>query len=112
MPQKKNVDIAELLRSKLHLVSGYYTQMVGLSGNLISGYNRDLQDAKKPLYESLTTTLQCVKMTTLLINGLHPNEQNLRRAMTDELYATHRALELVQNGVPFREAYRRVKKSL
>jgi argininosuccinate lyase len=112
MPQKKNIDIAELLRSKLHLVSGYYTQMVGLSGNLISGYNRDLQDAKKPLYESLTTTLQCVQMTTLLINGLHPNEQNLRRAMTDELYATHRALELVQSGVPFREAYRRVKKSL
>jgi argininosuccinate lyase len=109
MPQKKNVDIAELLRSKLHLVSGYYTQMVGLSGNLISGYNRDLQDAKKPLYESLTTTLQCVQMTTLLMNGIHPNKEKLRRAMTDELYATHRALELVQKGMPFREAYRRVK---
>lgn len=106
MPQKKNVDVAELLRSKVHLLLGNYTQLVGLSSNLMSGYNRDLQDSKKPLFESLTLTADCLEVTTLCVAGLTVNPERLQGALSAELFATHYALELVKQNVPFREAYR------
>ncbi len=106
MPQKKNVDVAELLRSKVHLLLGNYTQLVGLSSNLMSGYNRDLQDSKTPLFESLTLTAYCLDVTTLCVAGLTVNPERLQGALSAELFATHYALELVKQNVPFREAYR------
>jgi argininosuccinate lyase len=105
MPQKKNVDIAELLRSKVHLVLGNYTQLVSLSSNLTSGYNRDLQDSKKPLFDSLELTIQCLRVTKLLISSIMVNSDKVQPAMTRELFATQHALGLVKQGVPFREAY-------
>lgn len=108
MPQKKNVDLAELLRSKVHLVLGNYVAIVSLSANLPSGYNRDIQDSKKPLFESLAITLDSVKMTKILLEGIKPNEKKLKEAMTPELYATQDALKLVKKGVPFRSAYKKV----
>lgn len=108
MPQKKNIDIAELLRSKVHLVLGNYTQIVSLSSNLISGYNRDLQDSKKPLIESLEITLDCLKVTKILLNNIAPNKDKLESSMTSDLYATEKALNLVLKGVAFRDAYKKI----
>ena len=112
MPQKQNVDIAELLRSKVHLVLGQYTSLVSLSSNLISGYNRDLQDSKKPLFESLEITLSSLQVAKLLVQGLHPNYQKLYQSMTPELFATHKALELVKKGMSFRQAYQTIGKDI
>ena len=67
MPQKKNVDVAELLRSKVHLVMGFYTGLVGLSSNLPSGFNRDMQDSKKPLMESFSITLSSLRVSKILL---------------------------------------------
>lgn len=106
MPQKKNLDLAELLRSKVHVVLGNYTQIVSLSGNLISGYNRDLQDAKKPLLESLEIALNSVKVTNILLNNLIPDKIALEAALTKEVFATENALEMVKKGMPFRKAYK------
>ena len=75
MPQKKNVDLAELLRAKVHLVLGNYVQMVSLSANLVSGYNRDLQDIKKPLMESLEITIESLKVTKILLENITPNKK-------------------------------------
>ncbi|MBI2599856.1 argininosuccinate lyase [Candidatus Daviesbacteria bacterium] len=108
MPQKKNMDIAELLRSKVHLVLGNYIQIVSLSSNLISGYSRDLQDSKKPLMESLEITLDSLKVAKILLENIAPNEQVLRAAMTAELYATEKTLKLVLKGEAFRDAYKKV----
>jgi len=108
MPQKKNVDLAELLRSKVHLVLGNYVAIVSLSSNLPSGYNRDIQDTKKPLFESLTITLDSLKMCQILLNGLKPNEDRLKKAMTPELYAAADALKLAKKGIPFRSAYKKI----
>lgn len=105
MPQKKNVDIAELLRSKVHLLTGFYVQLVGLSANLPSGYNRDLQDSKKPLIESLEITEVSLQMAVLLLQNLTPKKEVLEKALTPEIFAAHKAFRLVQEGVPFREAY-------
>ncbi|MCR4305550.1 MAG: argininosuccinate lyase, partial [Candidatus Daviesbacteria bacterium] len=108
MPQKKNVDLAELLRAKVHLVLGNYVQMVGLTTNLISGYNRDLQDIKKPLMDSLETTLDSLKVTNILLNSLIPNKQILEKALTPEIFAAEKALELVKKGMPLRKAYQKI----
>ncbi len=108
MPQKKNVDLAELLRGKVSLVLGNYVQMVSLTTNLISGYNRDLQDIKKPLIESLETTLDSLKVTKILLENSTPNQEVLEKAMTPEIFAAEKALDLVKKGMPFRIAYQKI----
>lgn len=108
MPQKKNIDLAELLRSKVHIVLGHYVSIVSLSSNLPSGYNRDLQDTKKPLFESLDITYDSLKMCQILLDGLHPIETKLKAAMTSELYAASKALKLAKKGIPFRTAYKKI----
>ena len=111
MPQKKNLDLAELLRSKVHLVLGNYIQIVSLSSNLISGYNRDIQDSKKPLMESLEITLASLKVAKILLENLTPNKEKLGAAMTDELFAAEKALKLSREGKSFRDAYKEVGKT-
>ena len=108
MPQKRNIDIAELLRSKTHGLVGNYVQMTGIASNLISGYNRDLQDTKKVLIESLETTLQTINIADILITNIVPKEDNLIKALTPEIFATHNALTLVSDGSSFRDAYHKV----
>ncbi len=110
LPQKKNVDVAELLQSKVHVVLGYYTTLVSLTSNLSSGYNRGLQDSKKPLFESLDITKNSLGAANMLINNLTPNVGVLQKACTPEIFATHKAMELVKKGLPFREAYQKVAK--
>jgi argininosuccinate lyase len=110
MPQKRNIDIAELIRSKVHVVLGHYTGMLSLSSNLPSGYNRDLQDAKKPLFESLEITKDVLGITKLLVESLVPNKAILEFSMTSELFATHEAFDRVSRGISFREAHHAVSK--
>ena len=110
MPQKRNLDVAELLRSKVHVILGNFTKIVSLSSNLPSGYNRDLQDAKRPLIESLETTLTSLEVANILLGKLIPNKEVLEGSLTEELFATQRAFEQVKKGVPFRMAYQKVKK--
>lgn len=111
MPQKRNVDIAELIRSKVHILLGNYVALVGISSGLPSGYNRDLQDTKKPLFESLWLTGNTIDAAILLLAGLAPNEAKLRLAMTNELFAAHQAFALVAKGRAFRDAYHSVGSS-
>ena len=112
MPQKKNVDLAELIRSKVHLLVGNYVSLLGVSTNLVSGYNRDLQDSKKLLIDSLNTTYQVIGATQLLLTYITPQKNKLATAMTKELFATHLAIDQVQKGIPFRDAYKQVAANL
>lgn len=108
MPQKKNLDLAELLRSKVHLILGNYVKIVSLSSNLPSGYNRDLQDSKKPLIESLEITIDSLRVAQILLENLTPNEKKIEAAVTEELFATEKALKLVLKGTSFRDAYKKI----
>ncbi len=112
MPQKKNVDLAELLRSKIHVVMGNYLQIVSLASNLPSGYNRDLQDSKKPFLESLELAWQSIQLTQLLLESLTPNLPQLSAAMTPELFATAHALKLLNQQLTFRDAYQQTATAL
>ena len=110
MPQKINLDIAELLRSKVNIILGNYVQIVAISSNLVTGYNRDFQDTKKPLIESLELTLSSLVTCQILLKNISPNKKVLKASMTKDLYVTEQALKLVVDGASFRDAYEKVGK--
>jgi len=108
MPQKKNPDVLELLRAKYSIVLGEEFKLKSLAGNLMSGYNRDLQLTKKPLFFALDTTLECLGILTQVLPHLEVNKEKCEAAMSSELFATEKAYDLVKNGLPFREAYKKI----
>jgi len=112
MPQKRNVDVLELVRGRAQALLADQNQVLGIVLGLPSGYNRDVQETKRPLLHGLAVTLACLQVCDLVLANLQPKPENLRAACTPELFATHRAYELVQQGVPFREAYRQVAQDL
>jgi argininosuccinate lyase len=112
MPQKRNPDVLELLRAKYHDVLGEEIKVKSMIANLMSGYNRDMQLTKGPLMRGLATTLACLEVAVVVLDGMHLNVEALRAAMSDELYATERAYRLVQEGMPFRDAYFKVAAEL
>lgn len=111
MPQKRNPDVAELCRAKAAVVRSCLTELMAICGPLPSGYHRDLQLTKGPLFRGVDTTMAMLRVATRVMQGLVVDEGRCRAAMGPELYATERALELVRQGVPFREAYRLVGKA-
>ena len=112
MPNKKNPDVLELLRASYSILIGYQTQIQSLSQNLISGYNRDIQLSKEPTMRSIDLIKNCLDINTLVISGLIVNEENCKKSMTDELFATEQAYNMVKEGTPFRQAYRKIADEL
>ncbi len=108
MPQKKNPDVLELVRGKYHIVCGEESKVRSLVSNLTSGYQRDLQLMKGPLFRAFDTTAGCLEIMTLVLSGIEVDEDRCRSAMTDELFATEKVYQLVKDGMPFRDAYRQV----
>jgi argininosuccinate lyase len=112
MPQKKNPDVLELIRANYHTVNGYGAQVKSLSANLISGYNRDLQLAKKPVISSLNIAKTSLDMMTYIITNLTASKENCLNDLTEDLFATDEVYNLVKEGIPFRDAYRTIAKKL
>ena len=108
MPQKRNADIMELVRAQSAVVQALAGQIMGVLGGLPSGYNTDVSATKRPFMQALDTTLATLDICTLAIAGLTPDEAALRAACTPEVFATDAAYALVEQGVPFRDAYRQV----
>jgi argininosuccinate lyase len=106
MPQKKNPDVLELLRGKYHELFACELQVRSTTVNLISGYHRDLQLTKEALMRGFAIALESMEMAALVAGSLSVNRDRCQAAMTEELYATAKAYHLVQQGIPFREAYR------
>jgi argininosuccinate lyase len=108
MPQKRNPCGLELVRAKAAAVLGCEMQIAGILRALPSGYNRDFQETKGPFMRALEATAGSLGVMRLSIEQLEVVEENLRKGFIPEIYATDRALELVQEGRPFRDAYRYV----
>ncbi len=107
MPQKKNPDVVELTRARACLFPGWLNQIL-MIGQLPSGYHRDYQMTKGPLFLALDTMAQMLEIVTRLPEALCVNTDRCASAVTTDLLATHEAITLVKNGVPFRTAYRQV----
>jgi argininosuccinate lyase len=108
MPQKKNPCGLELIRAKASSVSAAVLAIKGIIKALPSGYNRDFQETKGHFIRGSLTALECVRVMELTIAKLTVNREMLVKGFIPEIYATDRALELVHEGMPFREAYREV----
>jgi argininosuccinate lyase len=112
MPQKKNPDVLELVRAKFAVVNSCYVQTMEILKGLPSGYQRDLQLTKEPLMRGLDETLGAVRIMDLVLGGLIVDAEKCKAACTEEIYAADKALELAKQGIPFRDAYRKVSKTL
>jgi argininosuccinate lyase len=108
MPNKRNPDLVELLRASYPGVQGAMTELQSLL-SLPSGYHRDLQNTKGPLVRALVHGLDAMALMPDLVRGTQFRPDRLLDALEPSMYATDRAIEMTASGVPFREAYRRVR---
>lgn len=113
MPQKRNPDVFELVRGHAAQASSKLMAILAITAKMTSGYHRDLQLIKAPLFELIDTASAVIEVMTHAIPGVRFDPVKTQAAMTPEIFAAQRAYELVQaEGIPFREAYRRVAEEL
>jgi len=108
MPQKRNPCGLELVRAKAAGVLARGHEVAAILRALPSGYNRDFQETKGPFMRGVEATLGSLRIMAITFERLEVVEENLRKGFIPEIYATDRALELVGEGMPFRDAYRQV----
>lgn len=111
MPQKRNPDVFELLRGRTASAHGCLIEALGIFAKLPSGYQRDLQLLKGPLFRGIDLALASTSILPPAIDAMAFRPENIQ--LDPAIHAAERANELVvSEGIPFREAYRRVGASL
>ncbi|KAI0035711.1 argininosuccinate lyase [Vararia minispora EC-137] len=105
MPQKKNPDSLELLRGKSGRVFGNAAGFLMSYKGLPSTYNKDLQEDKEPLFDTVDTVSACFRIAEGVIATLSIHPDKMRQALTMDVLATDLADYLVRKGVPFRETH-------
>ena len=107
MPQKKNPDVPELIRGKTGRVYGHLQALLTMVKGVPLSYNKDYQEDKEPIFDTVETISSCVKAMTILINeGIEFNIKNLSDSVENDFSnATDLADYLVGKDVPFRTAY-------
>jgi|HigsolmetaAR206D_1030411.scaffolds.fasta_scaffold07323_1 argininosuccinate lyase len=108
MPQKKNPDSMELLRGKSGRLIGNLVTLLTVMKGLPMAYNKDLQEDKEPLFDTLDTLDLGLRVATATVATLKAQPKRMRAALDDAMLATDLADELVRLGVPFREAHGKV----
>jgi argininosuccinate lyase len=109
MPQKKNPDVAELIRGKCGRVAGHLMSLFMTMKGLPLAYNRDLQEDKEPLFDTVDTVKASVGLMAGMLGSLSLREDRISQALRGGyLSATDLADYLVQQGVPFRTAHEQV----
>ena len=111
MPQKRNLDAMELMRGFSSVVLSNQTQIQNIVKGLISGYNRDLQLIKKPLFESTEIVLDSLDVVDLYLKGITPNENSILKKINKNIFTADLATNLAKNKkMPFRTAYQKAMK--
>jgi argininosuccinate lyase len=109
MPQKKNPDSMELVRGKAGRVFGHLQSLLTTMKGLPLAYNKDMQEDKEALFDTLDTAGACLSVTTTVLRNVRVNQRRAREAATrGYLNATELADYLTRKGVPFREAHETV----
>lgn len=109
MPQKKNPDIAELIRGKTGRVYGSLITMLTVMKGLPLAYNKDMQEDKEAIMDALDTVSMCLISFEPMIKTLNIKKDNLKKAaLTGFINATDAADYLVKKGLPFRDAYKTI----
>ena len=107
MPHKRNLDVMEIVRGNVSVVVANQLMVKDISKNLISGYHRDGQLMKKPLFESTKIVADSIEVVALLLKGLTPKPESMSAKINAGIFAADVANDLVmKKGVPFRDAYK------
>ena len=107
MPQKKNPDMAELVRGKTGRVYGDLMALLTTLKGLPLAYNKDMQEDKESVFDACDTVKMCLKVFTGMVSTMKANTENMKRAAQKGfINATDLADYLVKKGMPFRSAYK------
>lgn len=113
MPQKKNHDALEILRGQTTVVINNQKLIKDLTKNLISGYHRDLQLIKKPLFKSTDITKDSLAIVSLYLKGIKPQEKAITEKITKDIFMADLATEMAKDKkIPFRTAYKKAFKEI
>ncbi|SHL10009.1 argininosuccinate lyase [Xylanibacter ruminicola] len=108
MPHKKNPDVFELIRAKSNKLQSLPQQVMLIMNNLPVGYFRDLQIIKEVFLPAFDDLKDCLQMAAYIINKIEVNEHILDNPMYDPMFSVEEVNRLAANGMPFRDAYKKV----
>ena len=108
MPHKKNPDVFELIRSKSNKLQSLPQQITLMMNNLPCGYFRDLQIIKEVFLPAFDELRDCLRMTAYIINKIEVNDHILDDPRYDPMFSVEEVNRLAANGMPFRDAYKKV----
>ncbi|MEN9883249.1 MAG: argininosuccinate lyase, partial [Bacteroidota bacterium] len=108
MPHKKNPDVFELIRAKCNRIQSTPNELTLLINNLPSGYHRDMQLTKEILFPALDELQACISMMKLMISAMQVKADILQDEKYKYLFSVEKVNELVNQGIPFRDAYAQV----
>lgn len=108
MPHKKNPDVFELIRAKSNKLQSLPTQVTLIQNNLPCGYFRDLQIIKEVFLPAFDELKDCLNMTAYIINKIEVREDILDNPMYDPIFSVEEVNRLAVEGMPFRDAYKKV----
>jgi argininosuccinate lyase len=106
MPHKKNPDVFELIRAKCNRIQAAPNELTLLINNLPSGYHRDMQLTKEILFPALQDLKACLHMTALMLENMEVKDGILNHEKYKYLFTVEAMNELVNKGIPYRDAYR------
>ncbi len=112
MPHKKNPDVFELVRAKCNDIQSLPTELTMITGNLPSGYHRDYQLLKEKLFPAVETLKSCLDISRLMFEYIKINADTINDEKYIYIFSVEEVNKKVQNGVPFREAYRQIGKDI
>ena len=108
MPHKKNPDVFELIRAKCNKLQALPTQVTLIMNNLPVGYFRDLQIIKEVFLPAFDELKDCLNMTAYIINRMEVNRNILDNPIYDPIFSVEEVNRLAAEGMPFRDAYKKV----
>ncbi len=108
MPHKKNPDVFELIRSYCNRIKALPNEIMMMTTNLPSGYHRDLQLLKEHLFPAFAELNHCIEMATLMIENMEVKKDLLNDPKYQFLFSVEEVNKLVNNGMPFRDAYKKI----
>ncbi|MDX9725035.1 MAG: argininosuccinate lyase [Bacteroidales bacterium] len=108
MPQKRNPDVFEIIRGKANLIQMLPAQIASVVSGLPSGYNREFQLLKDLLFRAFNDTKELLAVTGFMLNRIIITEGVTDRQLYNSIFSTEEVNRLVIQGVPFRDAYRKV----
>ena len=108
MPHKKNPDVFELVRARCNSLQALPNEIILLTNNLPSGYHRDFQLLKETILPAIKNIKDCLEITAFSLEQIQVNSDILSDPKYDYLFSVENLNELVQKGVPFRDAYKQL----